>query len=167
MKQQWSSTGRGRSRGLALPALVFGIVAVSLLLGAGLRVLLQSTHAQSLQLQGARALVAAKSGAEWGLWQVSDPDGAQNLGATTLPPCFADITLPLPQPLGDMALQVSCSRHPAAGEVDEGGLKLVSYQVQAVASSGTPGDIGYVQRRYEARTTVCKNPGGSAPRYAC
>jgi len=24
-----------------------------------------------------------------------------------------------------------------------------------------------VQRQFEARTTVCKNPGGTGPRYGC
>jgi len=162
-----SHPGRSNHTGMALPAMIFLLVIVGLMLGAGLRMLTQSQHAQGLQLQSARALAAAKSGAEWGLWQVSDPQGALNLGATTLPPCFATQTLTLPAPLAGMQVQVSCTREPGSGTVDEGGLKLASYRVLAVASAGASGDNDYVQRRFEARHTVCRNPGGTAPRFGC
>jgi MSHA biogenesis protein MshP len=147
--------------------MIFLLVVVGLMLSAGLLLLTQSQHSQSLQLQAARALAAAKSGADWGLWQVSDPGGAMGLDATTLPPCFAARTLTLPAPLGDTPVQVSCTREPATGTVDEGGLRLASYRVVAQASSGTPGSNTYVQRQVEARHTVCKNPGGQAPRFSC
>ena len=136
-------------------------------LSAGLLLLTQSQHSLTLQVQAARALAAAKSGAEWGLWQVSDPDGALGLPADTLPDCFASQALALPAPLSDLQLQVSCTREPAAGTVDEGGLRLASYRVLAVAQSGAAGGNGFVQRQFEARHTVCKNPGGTAPRFAC
>jgi MSHA biogenesis protein MshP len=159
--------GGRRAGGIALPAMIFAVVIVGLLLSAGLLLLTQSQHTQTLQLQAARALAAAKSGSEWGLWQVSDPDATQGLGAGTLPPCFASQTLNLPAPLADLPIQVSCTREPAEGSVDEGGLKLASYRVLAVASAGTSGSINFVQRQFEARVTVCKNPGASAPLYAC
>ena len=156
-----------RQQGFALPAMIFALVIVSLLLGAGLALIAQSNHSQTLQLQEARAVAAAKSATEWGLWQVSDPTGAQNLGATTLPACFSSTALTLPSPLADITLQVSCTRDPASGTVDEGGLKLASYRVLAVASVGASGSNQLVQRQFEARTTVCKNPGGTGPRYGC
>lgn len=152
-------------RGIALPAVIFLLVAVGLLLAAGLLMLTQSQHGQSLQLQSARALSAARSGSEWGLWQVSDPDGALGLAAGDVPPCFAGQTLTLPAPLADLPVQVSCTREPASGSVDEGGLKLASYRIVAWAESGSGNER--VQRRFEARHTVCRNPGGTAPRYAC
>ena len=158
---------RRAARGVALPAMIFLLVIVGLMLGAGMQMLTQAQHTQALQLQSARALAAAKSGAEWGLWQVSDPQGALGLGASALPPCFATQTLTLPAPLADVQLDVSCTREPGAGTVDEGGLKLASYRVLAVASLGAAGGNDFVQRRFEARHTVCKNPGGTAPRYAC
>jgi type II secretory pathway pseudopilin PulG len=157
----------GRQGGIALPAMIFAVVIVGLMLGAGLSLLTQSQHTQILQVQEARTLAAAKSATEWGLWQVSDPDGAQALSATSLPACFGSTTLTLPAPLADVAVQVSCTRDPGAGTADEGGLKLATYRVLAVASVGGSGSIHYVQRQFEARTTVCKNPGGTAPRYSC
>jgi MSHA biogenesis protein MshP len=147
--------------------MVFAVVIVGLLLSAGLQMLSQSQHTQVLQLQASRALAAAKSGGEWGLWMVSDPDGALGLDGSTLPPCFAAQTLTLPSPLADLSVQVSCTREPASGSVDEGGLKLASYRVLAVASEGAAGSVGFVQRQFEVRHTVCKNPGGAAPRHAC
>ncbi len=158
---------RAHSRGIALPAMVFLVVIVGLMLSAGLLMLTQAQHSQSLQLQAARALAAAKSGSEWGLWQVSDTEGMLGLPGDTLPPCFATRTLILPSPLSDLQVQVSCTRDPVAGRVDEGGMRLASYRVLAQASSGSAGTGEFVQRQFEARHTVCKNPGGSAPRYAC
>jgi MSHA biogenesis protein MshP len=147
--------------------MVFLLVIVGLMLSAGLLLLTQSQHTQALQLQAARALAAARTGTEWGLWQVSDPQAALGLPADALPPCFATQALVLPAPLADLRVQVSCTRDPAVGTVDEGGLRLASYRVLAVAEGGASGGNDYVQRQVEARHTVCKNPGGSAPRYAC
>ena len=155
------------ARGIALPAMIFLLVVVGLMLSAGLLLLTQSQHSQSLQLQASRALAAAKSGSEWGLWQVSDPSAALGLPADTLPSCFAPQALSLPAPLSDLQVQVSCTRDTASGAVDEGGLRLASYRVLAVAQSGASGSNGFVQRQFEARHTVCKNPGGTAPRFAC
>lgn len=154
-------------RGIALPAMVFLLVMVGLMLSAGLLLLTQSQHGQVLQLQSARALAAARSGVEWGLWQVSDPEATMGLDGQTLPPCFATRNLTLPAPLDDLPVQVSCTREPAIGTLDEGGLRLASYRVLAVVGAGATGTVHAVQRQVEARHTVCKNPGGSAPRYAC
>lgn len=156
-----------KTRGIALPAMVFLLVVVALMVGAGVQMLLAGTHTQSLQIQQTRALAAAKAGAEWALWQVSDRDGLLGLDGNTLPPCFADRSLALPAPLDGLQVQVSCSREPAAGSIDEGGLKLASYRVFAQATSGSAGSADFVQRRFEARHTVCKNPGAAAPRHAC
>lgn len=159
-------TSRPR-RGIALPAMIFLLVVVGLLVSAGLLLLARSQHAQVLQLQSARALAAARTATEWGLWQVSDRTGSLGLPADTLPPCFATRTLALPSPLSDLTVQVSCTRDPASGSVDEGGLKLASYRIVAQASGGPADGNDRVQRTVEARHTVCRNPGGSAPAYAC
>ena len=167
MKRALKSALKPRPRGIALPGMVFLVVIVGLMLSAGLLMLSQSQHSQGLQLQAARALAAAKSGSEWGLWQVSDAQGLLGLPGDALPPCFGTQTLALPMPLADMQLQVSCTREPASGTLDEGGLKLASYRVLAVANSGGAASPDGVQRQFEARHTLCKNPGGSAPLYAC
>lgn len=156
-----------RERGIALPAVVFMMVVLGLMLGAGLSLLTQSQHTQTLQLQSARALAAARSAVEWGLWKVSDPTAALALPADTAPPCFATQTLSLPSPLADVSVSVSCTRTPGTGQVDEGGLKRATYAIVAQASTGSPGAADYVSRKVEARHTVCRNPGGDAPDYRC
>lgn len=158
-------TQRRRPRGIALPAAVFLLVIVGLMLGSGLQLLTQAQLGTVVQLQVARAAAAARSGTEWGLWKVADVDGALGLAAGELPPCFADQALALPAPLQDVQLQVSCTREPASGSVDEGGLKLASYRIVATASYGSGAER--VLRQIEARHTQCRNPGGTAPRYAC
>lgn len=156
-----------RQHGLALPAMVFLVVVLGLMLASGLALLAQGQQGQQLQLQTARAMAAAKSGSEWGLVQVADPSGALGLDGSTLPPCFATNTLVLPPPLQDLTVRVSCTRFQTSGSVDEGGLKLASYSVLAVVTGGSAASSDYVSRQFEARYTGCKNPGAAAPLYAC
>jgi hypothetical protein len=68
--------------------MIFLLVVVGLMLSAGLLLLTQSQHAQSCSCRR-RAHWPRAQWAEWGLWQVSDPDAALGLDGQTLPPCFA------------------------------------------------------------------------------
>jgi Tfp pilus assembly protein PilX len=156
-----------RDRGIALPAMVFMLVVLGLLLSTGLSLLMGSQQSQTQQLMSARASAAARSALEWGLWQVSDPNATGGLPAGVTPACFASQTLTLPAPLEAFTVQVSCTRTPGTGEVDDGGLKLASYAIVAVASYGSTGTVDHVRRQMEARHTVCRNPGGDAPGYRC
>lgn len=156
-----------RQRGLALPAVVFLIVAVGLMLSSGLLLLAGAQHSQVQLLTASRAEAAARSANEWGAYQVSDPAGALALPADTLPPCFASRTLSLPNPLDDLQVSVSCTREPASGSVDEGGLRLASYRVVADVRSGNSGSSDFVRRQLESRLTVCRNPGNSTPPHSC
>lgn len=154
-------------RGIALPVVIFLLVITSLLLAAAMRLSTQASQAGVLELRGVRALAAARTGTEWASWVVNDPPGTGTPGPTDLPACMADTTLALPAPLEEFIVQVQCTRHPATGEIDEGGLKLASYQLTATASVGEVDSAERVERRLEVRVTTCKNPGGNAPRYAC
>jgi len=158
---------RPPQRGIALPAVVFLIVIVGVMLSAGMAMLGQSQSSYALQVQSARALAAATSATEWGAWQVTDPQSTLGLDANTLPPCFAATTLTLPDPLAGLNVNVACTRVPSTGSVDEGGLKLAFYKLVATVDNGQVGTADGVTRRLEVRVAVCKNPGGTAPRYAC
>jgi Tfp pilus assembly protein PilX len=158
---------RHSGRGIALPAMVFLLVVIGLLVAGGLSLSLQSTQSHAQQLQTARAAAAARSALEWGLWQVSDAQGSLGLAPDTAPACFGPTTLTLPAPLGDFSVQVTCARTPASGQIDDGGLKLASYAIVAVATQGATSDPLHVRRQMEARHTVCKNPGGEAPAFRC
>lgn len=155
------------SRGIALPAVVFLIVVVGLMLSAGMALLGQSQSSYALQVQSARALAAATTATEWGAWQVTDPQSALGLDANTLPPCFAATTLALPDPLAGLNVNIACTRVPSTGSIDEGGLKLAFYKLVATVDNGQVGTADGVTRRLEVRVSVCKNPGGTAPRYSC
>lgn len=158
---------RNRTRGVALPAVVMVMVVMGLLVAGGMTLLMQSQQSHVQQLLAARAMAAARSGIEWGLWQVSDQAGTLGLAGNVTPSCFANTSLTLPAPASDITLNVSCVRTPGAGQVDEGGLKLASYAITAVASFGATTDPLHVRRQMEARHTVCKNPGGAAPAFRC
>jgi MSHA biogenesis protein MshP len=152
---------RLRTRGIALPAVVFIMVVMGLLVAGGLNLLMQANQSHVQQLLAARALSAARSGIEWGLWQVSAPNGNAPAG------CFSTTTLPLPAPLADVAVSVSCERTPTSGTVDEGGLKLATFKITATAEHGATTESLYVRRQMEARHTVCRNPGADAPGFRC
>jgi MSHA biogenesis protein MshP len=157
----------GRQLGIALPVVVFLLVILSMLLAAATVLAMQGSAAGALETRGARALAAARAGAEWGAWMVSDPQATLAPGPAVLPDCIATTTVTLPTPLDEFGVVVQCTRHPASGEIDEGGLKVVSYQLTATASAGDAAGAERVERRVETRLTVCKNPGGLGPRYLC
>lgn len=158
---------RTRSAGLALPVMVFALVVLSTLLAAGTALALQGSAGTTLEVQGARALAAARAGTEWGAWMVSDPEASRAPGPAVLPDCVPTTSLSLPAPLDAFTVAVDCTRTPATGEIDEGGLKLATYQITATASAGDLGSAERVERRVETRLTVCKNPGGLGPRFEC
>lgn len=158
---------RSRARGIALPVVVFLLVILSMLLTAAVTLSVQGQAATALETRGARALAAARAGIEWGAWMVNDPQGSLAPGAAVLPACVGTTSVTLPTPLDEFTVVVECTRYPASGEYDEGGLKLASYQLTATSSAGDANGAERVERRVQARVTVCKNPGGIGPRYAC
>jgi hypothetical protein len=155
------------ARGIALPVVVFLLVILSMLLAAATTLAMQGSAASALETRGTRALAAARAGTEWAAWMVNDPQATLAPGAAVLPPCVATTTVALPSPLDEFTVTVQCTRYPASGELDEGGLKLASYQLTATASAGDAASAERVERRVQTRLTVCKNPGGLGPRYPC
>ena len=79
--------GAQLARGIALPAMVFALVIVSLMLAAGMQLLTQSQHTLGLQVQAARATAAAKSATEWGRSQLGQALQQPTLAADELPAC--------------------------------------------------------------------------------
>lgn len=155
-------------RGLLLPAVVWVIVALGGVL-ATLATLSERASANlGQEVLGARALAAARAGTEWGAWQVRDPQATLAPGAAVLPNCFATpSSLALPTPLDAFTVQVSCTRYPGTGTIDEGGLLLAVYEIVATASSGAVGSAQRVERRVQLRVESCKNPAADAPAYSC
>lgn len=155
------------ARGIALPAVIFMLVVLATLLAAGVTMMSQASQGMNLELRGARALSAARAGAEWGTWMVNDPLATRSPSATAIAACASNSALTLPGALDEFTVDVQCTRFPATGEYDEGGLKLAAFEIVSTASSGPANSADRVERRIETRVVVCKNPGGQAPRYPC
>ena len=155
-------------QGLLLPAVVWVIVALGGIVATLATLSVRAGAGVAQEVLGARALAAARAGTEWGAWLTRDPQGTIAPGPGILPDCFATATaLALPAPLDAFTVQVSCTRYPTSGTLDEGGLKLAVYQIVATASNGATNDAGRVERRVQLRIETCKNPGGVAPTYSC
>lgn len=161
-------TRQAPARGIALPAVVFVMTVMSALLAAGLAMLTQSEHGQSLQLNSARAMAAAQAALDWGMAKVSPPSG------TGEPPdCFGSAeagSFVLPAPLTGPTVSLSCERSPASTATpafhEDDGYKLVMYKLTAKATVGTVGSADAAERTAEARVVVCRT--GSAGAYgAC
>jgi len=156
-------------RGSMLLAIVFFMVVGGALAAALLSVQRFQSSDFASDLQGERAYWAARSGIEWGTYQVLDPNNAQALAASALPACFASPkTLALPGDLAAFTVTVTCARHPSSGSHEEQQNRVAGYVLVATASFGTVGAPDRVERRIESRVIKCKNPvAGTAPNYEC
>jgi MSHA biogenesis protein MshP len=161
-----------RCPGFGLPAAVFLLVILAGLAAALAKLGSGQQQASGLDIQGARALQAARAGIEWGLFQVldlnpasvrypgTDPDGAPPWDNAYMPPCFAS---PTSLVLGDFSVSVLCT----STDYLEGTRQVRIYRLDATASLGTPGSPGRVERAMGSTVEMCKTPAGSAPLYLC
>ncbi len=93
----------------------------------------------NLAMQGAHALHAARSGVEWGIYQL----------ATVSPVCFADTSLNLAEGgLNGFTVNVTC----ASSDHTEATTTARVYQIDAIAEQGAYGSQDYARRRL--RVTV-------------
>lgn len=150
-------------RGFSLPTAIF-LVLVLWLLGA---FIVSITGTQqigfALDVQGARAYQAARTGVEWAAYHSLDPNNT--LPANTLPSCPASPTA-LPALAGTLAafsVTVTC------GEITttEGNRDIRTYLIVSTAVSGTPGTPTYVERQVQALLSKCKDQTAPGPRFAC
>jgi len=147
MKCMWTTNPSGGQRGFAIPAAIF-IVVILAALGAFLVTIgggQQLGHAQDVA--GIRALQAAKSGVDWGVFQVLNTSGAFrsacNGGA-------ASQILPALTNMEGLAVLVEC----AANTYSDGAATQHSYRITATACNNavcpyTAADLPnlYVERR--------------------
>jgi MSHA biogenesis protein MshP len=136
--------------GFTLITAIFLLVVVAGLVVymANSRVVQQTTLLYGVQ--GARAMQAARSGIEWGIYQ------HQALGnaCTVLPAAPTSTTITFP---GDPALQnfrvaVQCSQ---STHIEGGATPIITYQLTAIAESGSYADeLDYVQRRIQASVSI-------------
>lgn len=126
-------------RGFAIVSALFLMVALAAL-GAGI------LHFSSIQqvtgaldIQGARALGAARAGSEWMVAQVNTASACPAAG--------------IPTSLNGFDLTLSCD--PGSSSFTDEGVSLRIYTITSRASAGgAVGNLGYVER--EIRTVVAK-----------
>lgn len=122
-------------RGAALVVAVFLIVVLALLAAVAVRLTAIQGHNVNLNLLGARALNAARTGIEW---------SAQRTLATGT--CFSGSTTLSEGALNGFDVTVSCSQTSHA----EGASTVTVFAITAFASNGTYGQPDYVSRRLSA-----------------
>lgn len=157
----------GRARGFALLSAIAILVLLSALAAYLARIAAMSQIGAAQDVLGSRAYHAARTGVEWGLYQVLDPTNTTVVAPGSglwpnLPACPAATTLSLE----GFSVAVSCT---AYGPYYESGSTRTSrlYTISATASSGTLGTAGYVERALSATVSKCRATDGSAPSYAC
>lgn len=90
----------------------------------------------ALDVQGARAYQAARTGIEWGTYRVLQAGGA----------CAASTTLPaLGGSLSGFTVTVACS----TASYTEGAATVNTYQITSTAASGAPGSADFVERQLQ------------------
>jgi MSHA biogenesis protein MshP len=134
-----------RQRGFSLAAAIF-ILVILAGLSAGIIALSTSQHlTQAQDIQGTLAYQAARSAAEYSVYQV-----AQGGVACTSGSCALAAPPTLDAPLDLFTTQLACSCY---GPYDEAGESRTVYRVTATAATGTIGSIGRVERQITATLT--------------
>lgn len=134
--------------GFTLITAIFLLVVVAGLVVymANSRVVQQTTALYGVQ--GARAMQAARSGIEWGIYQ------HQFLGnaCTLLPALPTSTTITFPDAaLANFRVEIQCSQSTHT----EGGTPVITYQLTAIAESGSYfNQLDYVQRRIQASVSI-------------
>lgn len=120
-----------RQRGFSLVTAIF-LVTVLAALGAFLLIMSGVSHQTPVMgLNGAQAYHAARSGLEWGIAGAVNTDNVANCTGT-----FA---------LGKFTVVVDCSNPPPTTHDGDN-----IYVINAVATTGTPGRLGYARRELAA-----------------
>lgn len=143
---------------------IFVLVVLALLGAVIMSVTSTQGGAEALDVGGTRALQAARSGIEWGISRVADPQNADS-GLSASPPmppaCFSTTTLTLGAEFDGMSVVISCVRTATT----EGNRQVAIYNLTATANGGGGGFP--LQRQLQATVARCTDPGGTAPRYVC
>jgi len=124
--------------GFVLPTAILLLVVLAALATYMVSLSRTSHISSALDVQGTRAYLAARAGLEWGAWQLLRPPGA----------CAASTTLTgLGGTLAPFTVKVDCA---LSGTYPDGADTVNVYQITSTATSGTPGDVDYVERQIQA-----------------
>lgn len=131
-------------RGFAIVSALFLIVALAAL-GVGMLYLSTTQHATSAQdVQGSRALAAARAGSEWMVATImaAETNGNPPYTCATSNFSFAGF---------DVAISCTRSSH------DEEGNRIHVFNIIATATTGgAPGNLSYIERRVDTVVATCR-----------
>ncbi|MGS0743398.1 hypothetical protein ACVBEF_16470 [Glaciimonas sp. GG7] len=154
---QFAETTVQGQGGFALITAIFLLVVLSAL-GVFMVTLSTVQHATSTQdVQGTRALQAARSGIDWGLYQIMLPEHT-NLPAGQTPyicPTGPTPIMTLTGALTGFSLQVQCT----LTSYSEAAAQIGVYQLTATSSFGVAGSSEYVERQISASISTCRMNG--------
>lgn len=145
-----------RARGFSLVAAIFLLVILSAL-GTFMLSLSTMEQASSTQdLLGSKAYQAAKTGIEWGTYQIMAPE---NTNPATTPfttqyvcPSSPTTISTLAGGLNKFSVQVSCQ----STSLPEGGNVITVYQITSTATFGTSPASNFVERQISASVNTCR-----------
>ncbi len=126
--------------GFVLPAAIFLLVILAALATYMVSLSRTSHISSALDIQGARAYLAARAGIEWAAWQLLQNNSCQPAS----PP------LGLAGTLSTFSVSVSCSPYPAGLPYTDGADTVTVYRITSTATSGALNEVDYVQRRIQA-----------------
>ena len=125
-------TRQNPQNGFAAIAAIFLIVVLAALAGYMVSISNAQQASSAQDVQGSRAYWAARAGLEWGFASV-----------TTASACPAASTT---LPIEDFTVVIDCRSQ----AYSEAGLTPVLFQLTAVASMGTVGSVGFIERSVSA-----------------
>ncbi|MDD2884537.1 MAG: hypothetical protein PHT48_05775 [Dechloromonas sp.] len=160
-------------RGSALISAIIILLLFASLSAAMLNLSLNQATALAQDVQGARALQAARAGIELGLYHVLDPTHSSTVtpGSANWPQ-LPDCPSLSPLSLDDFTVNISCNRFPAGSpgyyEEYNSRRKFRIFEITATATFGTLGTPGHVERQMRTTVTKCRDESGDVKRgYDC
>ena len=173
MKQpQTSAIAAHIQAGFIIPAAIFLIVVLAALGAYAVTISTTQSFSSAQDVQGSRAYHAARSGLEWGLYQVLDPTNATvaamvaPYGTGTqawpnFPTCPPDTVLTI----DGFTVTVSCT--PLDYNENDTVRSIRVYSITAKAESGTVATPGRIERDLQVTLSKCRATDGEAPSYEC
>lgn len=122
--------------GFVLPTAIFLLVVLAALATYMVSLSRTSHISSALDVQGTRALLAARAGIEWGAWQLLRNSS-----------CAAG-SVALTGTLAAFSVDVSCA--PSGPPYTDGADTITVYVITSTATWGAPGQVDYVNRQIQA-----------------
>ncbi len=162
-----------RQGGGALISAIMLLILFAGLSAAMLKLSLNQATALAQDVQGARALQAARAGIELGLYRVLDPTHSSVVAPGSANwPQLPDCPTITPLSIEGFTVNVSCSRFPSGNpgyyEENSSRRKFRIFELTATASFGTVGSASFVERQLRTTVSKCRDESGDAKRgYDC